>query len=323
MSARQRELWIKFNIVLKHFASGANCIEKIKMHVGLVHALRHFKRRRLILFRAYFIYILPYLSKSLEISQKYRILLNHYSFIKQQFSFTHLCILFAGGIECYHEVTDAKDKYSIFLKSVRNHLEAEGSMNLLFKLNGTVLFTLGFTFAPGYIFNLDDSQIIYVSSIQGTKNQHENIKAATKYFKDNAIPAMLLKALETIAGLMHINTCICISVNDQLAFKDKSTYDRFYNNYDAFWMNSGATFLNDNYILDLPLKQKPILEISQPHRNRTLKKRKKIQNVCDVIADYMRPILEENGENTSVEAEVIRGDYPMAHEWTDLAIRKS
>ena len=301
--ARPGELLSKIKTVIKHFISGGDIQEKVKMHLQLVKTMEFYRRNNLIAFRAYFIYILPYISKSFNVDQKHRILINHYSVLKQYFSQSQLEKLFTDGIECYNEINE-EDNYSIYLQAVTNHLEFEGSMCLVFKYDNINLFTLNFTLVPGKVFNHSDAQMIYISSIQGVRNEFENIRKATKYFKDNSLPVILLKVLQAFAMSMGIDNCIGISVKDQLSVKDELMYDRFRTIYDDFWINNGGVSLSGGYLIDLPVRQKPIHLIAQPHRNRTLKKRKKLEDIYSYAIRNINTALQDKEDSCFDEQEM-------------------
>lgn len=288
-----KELLGKTGMVVKYFVLDKGFVSKYQMHKAVLQTLSPFRKEKLILFRTTLMYILPYLSKSLEVSRKQNILIDHYTFLEKRFSLAQLRQLYsANGLEVYSEA-DGSDKYSVLLKPVTSHLEFEGSMSLQFKLNDTMLYSLSFTFIGGAIFGLDDPYIIYVTALQGTKNEYERIRSAAKYFKENALPVILFKALEAISLSLGITHCVGISANSSLSLKRSDQFDRFYNNYDLFWLNNGAVVFKEDYLLTFPLIQKPLDQIPQAHRNRTLKKRQKIQEMTAGIARAMRLFLQQ------------------------------
>jgi uncharacterized protein VirK/YbjX len=281
--SRQQEFLTKIKIVADYFLFHGGLPAKVRKHLEAIKVLSAYRREDLIFFRAYFIYILPYISKALSVQQKHQILIGHYSFLREKFSAGQLQQLFNHGIEYYREA-DQQDTYRIVLQAVTDHLEFEGSMYLYVKLNERRIFTLSFTFVPGNIFGFEDQRIIFISSVQGTKNEFDQIRKATRYFKDNALPSVLIKVLEAIAVSLNIDKFLGIAASDQLSYKSGLSYERFYANYDTFWLSMGGVSKKGYYSIALPLQQKPILQISQTHRNRTLKKRKKLEEIFEVTA---------------------------------------
>jgi uncharacterized protein VirK/YbjX len=283
--ANPKELLGKTTMVVRYFVFHKGFVSKFRMHRAVLRTLSPFRRQKLIFFRTTLMYILPYLSKSFGVSRKQSILIDHYSFLDKKFSLSQLRQLFSDdGLEAYTE-TKGSDIYSVRLKSVTNHLEFEGSMSVLFKLNDIILYSLCFTFIKGEVFGINEEWLIYVSALQGTKNEYENIRISTKYFKENSLPVILLKTVEAIAVPLGIRHCVGISAHSQLSLKYSGQFERFFNNYDAFWLNNGAERIKDDYLLKFPLIQKPIEQIAQAHRNRTLKKRQKMQELSASITD--------------------------------------
>ena len=277
-------------MVAKYFLFSSGIAPKIRKHKAVLKALLPFRKKKLIAFRSTLMYILPYLSRAFDISQKQKILIDHYSFLEKNFPSMQFSQLFGSGLHLYHEM-DNNDNYSIILKSVTNHLEFEGSMSLLFNQNDSTLYSLSFTFIKGEVLGFNDPYIIFLSALQGVKDKLNQIRVSTKHFKENSIPVILLKTLEVIAFAFDINRCVGISAKNHLSLKTSVQYEQFFNNYDLFWISNGATCLKGNYLLKLPLRPKPILQIAQTHRNRTLKKRQKIKEVTDDVSKSILVIL--------------------------------
>jgi len=288
-----KELLDKTAMVVRYFVFDKGFISKFRMHKSVLQTLSPFRKEKLIFFRTTLLYILPYLSKSFGISLKQSILIDHYTFLKKKFSVTQLYQLFNGnGLEVYSEI-NGDDRYNVVLKPVTSHLEFEGSMSLLFKQNNITLYSLSFTFIRGAVFDIDDPYIIYVTALQGAKNEYERIRTSTKHFKENSLPVILFKALEAIALSLNIQKCLGISAHNHVSLKNNEQFERFYNNYDAFWINNGGELINGDYLLSLPLAQKPIEQIQQSHRNRTVKKRQKMQEMATGVTRSINRFLQQ------------------------------
>lgn len=274
--------------IVKYFISG-KLLTKIDDQIKLVKVLSPFVNAGFIDKRTYLIYIFSYLCRSFSVEEKRRILLHNYCFLKQSFDPKRLQKLFYTGITCFRQ-SDGSDVYEVALSS-NDFFEFEGSMSLNFKLNDVPIFDLAFTFAPGDIFGVEDETVIYISGLQGTKNEFESVYKTTKYFKENAPAIILMKVLEAIADCFKINKLFGISVDNQLSFGTASGYQYFYDKYDEFWKNVGGVYENGNYVIPLPIPQKDILLIKQKHRNRTLKKREVLKeiywNSCELMSDIL------------------------------------
>lgn len=276
--------------VVQHFLfEKPNIIVHLKKHYELMQVLKPFRKAKLINFRTYVIYLFSFISRSLNVHEKLQILNYNYSFLKNIFNSNQLNQLFKEGIEFYKESSD-EDDYTVVL-TYSSILEFEGSLSLFFKVNNVKIFTLSFTFAPGEIFKSNNETVIYISCLQGVKNQFGNISKTTKYFQDIIPPVILLKALEAFAVSLKIKEILGILAKDQLSFDDEMDYESFYSNYDNFWKNSGGRLINGNYVLTCPITQKSISLIRQNHRNRTIKKRQKLNDVYTACYEKMINIL--------------------------------
>lgn len=264
--------------IAQHFLfTGPKMFGHLKKHFALMKVLKPFKNAGLISFRTYGIYLFSYISKSLDVNKKVEILTHNYSFLKNIFPQNQLKKLFKEGIEFYNE-SSGEDIYSVALH-YSSILEFEGSLSLFFYVNNCKIFTLSFTFAPGSVFDTSDKTVIYVSCLQGVKNQFETISKTTKHFNDVIPAVILLKVLEAFAVALNIRTVLGISAKHQLSFGNEADYENFYDNYDDFWYNAGGELVNGNFILPCPVPQKSLSLIKQNHRNRTIKKRGKLNEV--------------------------------------------
>ena len=262
---------------VKYFCFNKHLGANIKQQLEIVKVLKPLKKKRLISYRSYFIYLYSYISRSFGIPDKASILINHYNYLQKKFSGANLEKLFAEGIECLHERA-GDDVYTITFSS-SSLLEFEGSMLLNFKLNGISLSTLSFTFVPGKLFNIDEEDIIYISGLQRDGNQLDNCYRAKKYFKNTSLSVMLMTALEGIAISLNIKTCIGISSRNQLSLNNEQEYTKFYSVYDQFWLNNDGVLVGEDYVFKIPIPQKDVQPIPKNQKEIVLKKRLKLEEI--------------------------------------------
>jgi uncharacterized protein VirK/YbjX len=274
--------------VVKYFTS-AQLFNRVADQMEVIKVLSPFVSAGFINRRTYLIYIFSYLSRSFSVDEKRRILLHNYSFLRQSFDQKKLQKLFCDGITCFREI-DGNDIYEVVLSS-NDFFEFEGSSALSLKLNNVAVFDLAFTFAPGKIFGVEDETVIYISGLQGAKNEFDSVYKITKHFKENAPAIILMKVLEAIAAYFKINKLFGISVDNQLSFGGKSDYQYFYEKYDEFWKNTGGIYQQGDYLIPLPMPQKDILLVKQKYRNRTLKKREVLKEIYWNSYELMSGIL--------------------------------
>ena len=270
--------------IVRHFILRKTSLTNIRDHFSLVKTLKPFKEAGFITNRTFMIYLFSYIAPFLSTKEKLDVLDYNYNFLKNIFSKDKLKQIFNEGIICFEEINE-EDTYKVLLKS--SHIfEFEGSQFLVFAMNDIVLFTLSFTFAPGNIFGIESENIIYVSSLKGTKNEFEKFSKATKYFKENIPSVILLKVLEAIAQNLNIGTLAGISAENQLSYAPGFNDQNFISNYDEFWKNLGAVETkNNNYYMPLPLAYKDLSLIKQKYRNRTIKKRKVLDGILALSLD--------------------------------------
>ena len=274
--------------IVRHFILNKNLLTNINDHLSLSKVLRPFKDAGLITHRTSVIYLFSYIAKFLNVREKLSILSYNYSFLRNNFSDAKLKQIFNEGITCFEEENEG-DNYKVLLKS--SHIfEFEGSQFLVFTMNDVVLFTLSFTFAPGNVFGIESENLIYVSALKGTKNEFEKFSKATKCFRENIPSVILIKVLEAIAQTLNITTLAGISAENQLSFAPGYNDQNFISNYDEFWKNLGATNDNLNYCMALPMVYKDLLLIKQKYRNRTIKKRKVLD---DILASSLEMFSKE------------------------------
>ena len=263
--------------IVRHFIFNKNLITHFDGHLSLLKVLKPFKDAGLISNRTSFIYLFSYIAQFLNTRQKLETLCYNYSFLKKNFSDDKLKQVFNEGITCFEEKSE-EDTYKVILKS--SHIfEFEGSQFLVFTMNDIALFTLSFTFAPGSVFGMNSENLIYVSALKGTKNEFEKFSKATKYFRENIPSVILIKVLESIAQTLNIGTIAGISARNQLSFAPGFNDQNFLSNYDEFWQNLGLTENNGSYHVQLPMVYKDLSLIKQKYRNRTIKKRKVLDDI--------------------------------------------
>ncbi|MEO3408352.1 DUF535 family protein [Mucilaginibacter sp. CAU 1740] len=265
--------------LLRHFILNRNIFSNIKQQYKLASTLKPYFKARLLNHRTSVIYLFSYLSGAFTVSKKRQILDHHYQYLKNVLPPTQLQTLFKQGISCYQDSTTA-DEYNILLAST-HMLEFEGSLSLSLLVNNIKIAMLSFSIAPGVAFDLPDEQVIYMANMQRWGEHNEDIHKATKYFNDIIPATILLKTIEALASVLSISTAIGISANNQLTAIIKNDHERFYSIYDQFWLNHGGELKNGDYIIPLPLVQKPIEQVKQTHRNRTLKKRERLKGIYE------------------------------------------
>jgi uncharacterized protein VirK/YbjX len=270
--------------LISYYLKGLKIFLFLRSHIRLSRTLKPFTTSGFISAKIYYIYLFKYLSYSFGTKNKLKILTNHYEFFKKNFPYHSLRAIFEDGMKCWSEVKDS-NLFEIRLIS-NTPYENEGSLSLIFNMNGETIYKLAFTFCPGKEFGLLDEQIIYATRIQGVKGSLDDISKASKFFNDNTPPTLLVSAIEGMALALGIKTVIGISLQNQISYQVSDKY-MFQKNYDEFWRTYESIKISDgDFLLPLPLQHKGLALIKSKHRNRTINKRKVRQDISRKMYAY-------------------------------------
>jgi len=276
----------KFVRLLRYVVFNKNAFENLKNQVKLLALIKYFTGAKLVHFRTNLYHLTDYLSGSFTTDEKLKVLLHHYTYLKKNFSPVQLKQIFNEGIVCFEEDNNI-GRYSIVLGSSLT-LEFEGSLSLFLKFNDVKIATLSFTIVPGNIFNLRDESVAYITCTQRIGQHKAHILAAIKHFRDIVPSVVLMKSFEGILNTLDIASCVGIShINQITALKNTGEEEKYQSFYNKLWNNYGGIDIGGNYLIPLPLAQKPLLLIKQTHRNRTVKKRAKLREIYTATVNKM------------------------------------
>ncbi len=258
--------------IIFHWSSHLK-LSKLMNNPGLQVLVRHQPRLG-------YKYLGNYLAKSLSRQERLFILLNHYDYLIQRVRSDFFALLI-GGIPLWQDY-QGEDVVAIRLL-FPNGIDFEGDLALVFELNGVAIYSISFVVAPGEPLHSPSAQVIFVSRIQGTKN-FELIRYCTKSCHDIVPPALLIAALQGLAGALGLRLLVGISSEERLY--DSITFD-----YNAFWESFNAEKTAENlFFLPLPVVKTPIELIKGKRRERTLRKRQ----YKDQISEAAHSALEEH-----------------------------
>jgi uncharacterized protein VirK/YbjX len=257
-----------------------------KNQLKLIALIKFFTAEKFVHFRTNLYHLTDYLSGTFSTDEKLKILYHHYNFLKKTFTHKQLSEIFKDGVECYSEDNNI-GRYSIVIGSSLT-LEFEGSLSLYLMFNDVKIATLSFTIIPGAIFNIPEEHVAYITCTQRIGQHKVRILAAIKHFRDMVPSVLLMKSFEAILLTLGITSCVGISHENQLtALKRPGEKEKYYSFYDQLWINYDGINIGGDYLIPLPLVQKPLLLIKQTHRNRTVKKRMKLSEIYDATIEKM------------------------------------
>ncbi|MQA39046.1 DUF535 family protein [Rugamonas aquatica] len=180
------------------------------------------------------------------------------------------------------------------LKRPQRMLDHEGDLALVFEADNLPIYVLCMTIVPNvvarkYFHTVDNKDVIFVGRVQGVPGEFEKVRAATKRLHDITPARLLISATEAVAELFGIETIIGVSNGEQLSKrKDHDEVECLFN-YDAFWTSIGAHATHGGlFSYQLHGSEKPIEEVQQKHRSRTLAKRRFRAEVVATLGDSFR-----------------------------------
>jgi uncharacterized protein VirK/YbjX len=183
--------------------------------------------------------------------------------------------------------------------------EKEGELSLNFCVDGTVVFVLSFTIAPGWTVQCDADEVVLISRLQGTSGYYPQIRAATRAMHDIGPAALLLAALHGFANAFGIRSMAAVSAVRQSSFKEE--LGRFYRSaYDDFFSEMNiAKNAAGLFVGPLPPEDKPITSIKQGHKIRTREKRQFKRELAESISLVLQRELGTAKAKAPVEKELI------------------
>ncbi|RFP18849.1 MULTISPECIES: DUF535 family protein [unclassified Duganella] len=182
----------------------------------------------------------------------------------------------------------------------------EGDLALLFEADGVPIYVLCMTIVPNYIAERNfhtqqTSDVIFIGRVQGVNGQFSAVRAATKSLYDTTPARLLVNATEAIARLLSIQLVVGVSNEKQLSREKTNDEKGAFFDYDTFWTSIGSCKTDNGFFSMRPeSNEKPIEEVQQKHRSRTLAKRKFRKSVVDVTELGLRRIFTQiEGLNTT------------------------
>ena len=209
-----------------------------------------------------------FINKSMSGSQK--VYCFHYDTLSKVFD--KACI----NLACEHGATlwrsNARPELSICLKQ-GNPQFRDGEMELQFRAESKVIYTMGFTLVPGHFFFKGSQEALLITRVQGSVGYLDFFSSAKKDLMDVAVNQLLFSAIRGLSAYMGIQAIYGVSTKYQ-SYYVEDRFERFNKNYNLFWEALQGSKCSDSfYQMPIPYVDKDILKISQHHRSRVRKKR--------------------------------------------------
>lgn len=227
-----------------------------------------------------------YLARGLTTAVRAAALAHHYRFLHAMLDAAAIRAVLGEGIELWQaEVDGSRFRIALGYAACAKN---EGELTLSFLRGDDAIYHLAFSVVPGRQLGLPCPHALLVTRFQGTLGGFEQIRLATKAMHEVTPQWALFSALQGVArtwgigDLAGIRACrqVCNRSDDPAAFAAA---------YDQFWETLGAGRLAADYFhVPSEVPAKPIEEVRQKHRGRTLVKRRFKAGIADAVGEALR-----------------------------------
>ena len=250
-----------------------------RQHVRLIRILSHPQSAQLMLSNPEmsYKYLRNYISFEISTKNSLAILIGHYSYLQKHFREDFLNLVYQRPVPLWSKtINDAAFEIAM---DFPHTIDYEGDLCLVFKKDQVSIYRIIFVIANGKSFQLDDDNVIFLSSVQGMRD-FEAVKQATKLCHDIQPAHLLMAAMSGVGKALGFDTIVSIGNKNQI-----SQGVKFYFSYDKFFDSYGERVPDTNfYKIPLPYKEKPLELIENHHRKRTQKKRQFKNDIRDEVA---------------------------------------
>ncbi|MGD0829682.1 MAG: DUF535 family protein [Terracidiphilus sp.] len=217
-------------------------------------------------------YLTPdYLARGLSVGERASCFVHHYRRLQALLP-EELFVQALQDDVTIHEIKEDGNRFAITMGLSRPNV-AEGELSLQLKVNDETVYVLSFTIVPGSIVGSRAAEVLFITRLQGVKGRYSLISMATRTLHDVSPPAMLLAALQGVAGAFGISEIGAIAGVRQSSY-GRDCLISFNEAYDDFFTGLGMTKREGGiYYASLPFQLKPLASIKQGHKLRTKKKR--------------------------------------------------
>ncbi len=234
-----------------------------------------------------------YLAQSLTISQRADAFTHHYRYLSKCFGNFLIKRIVSGGFElwayssgCSRHVIDLKFSHPV---------DNEGELTIEYICNGTPIYWLSFTIVAGNIFGMSAGSVIFLTRIQGIRNNFDAVREATKSLRDISPPYAMMAALQGFDMALGIDTIVAVSSETQVSFVHQRPgevrmYGQLLHSLGGVTLQTGANGplspgSDATYIeLSHPFPEKPITDVKRTHRSRTKARRSFRHQISNLVS---------------------------------------
>ena len=218
------------------------------------------------------------LYRGTDLAQRMRFLIAHYAFLNRSYDAARYAqIVDERGFDLWSQELQ---ETSVAIRLFGPPEHHEGDLALRFLIDDTHIFQLAFSIVPCDCFALmpsaasDSRHAIYIGQVQGVLGQTALIRRATQLCEAIAPQDLLMSALAGIATAWKIPLLLGVAAERHISIAAMMASPQTFD-YTLFWARYQSLMsLDGHHVIEVPFVQKPITEIVNRHRKRTLRKRR-------------------------------------------------
>jgi uncharacterized protein len=224
-----------------------------------------------------------YLFRGLSANKRAACFLHHYRFLKARLPGSFLRQRDQREMTVF-ETREGGSTFAVGLGFPTPNTHFEGELRLQLLVDGVQAYGLQFSIVPGWAVGSKERDAVIILRLQGTKGCFQQVRSATKTLHEVAPPALLVAALQGIANAWGIRELAGICSRSQ-TFYQEHIATQFQQTYDDFFLELGmARTAADFFSSPLPLVAKPLDQVRNGHKHRTLKKRAFKLQIADAVS---------------------------------------
>jgi uncharacterized protein VirK/YbjX len=224
-------------------------------------------------YRPVAIFLQPsYLARTLTAPERLACHFHNTAYLCERFAPSALLALYGEGVELFSR---AEGEVAASCRLAANRKASnQGELSLKLVLGDQEIYALDFSFVPGAIFRAEEPTVPLIARMQGVAQSFEDIRLATRMFRDIAPQAVLFAALQGVAERLGIRHILGAPARFQPSYSERNA-KALTRNYDEFFAAVGAARENGGfYVYDRALFVDILDHMPAKHRARTKAKRR-------------------------------------------------
>jgi uncharacterized protein VirK/YbjX len=227
-----------------------------------------------------------YVIRGLPASKRARCFIHHFRFVRNRLPYSFLRQRQQREITIF-ETRHGAIAYAVTLGFPPKNANLEGELRLQLLVDGVQTQVLQFTVVPGWALQSNEKDVVFIQRLQGMKGCYQQIRSATKALKEVAPPALLVASLQGLADAWGIREMAGISARSQYCYDERCS-TLFTEAYDDFFVDLGCTPTTADFFSGpLPVREKPVEQITNGHKARTRKKRAFKLQIAAAVCQWM------------------------------------